>query len=81
MHKVLECMTILHCVIIVSFLSRVQEDNFTFCFIGAESQVISAFMYSDISLELFPTSVGAYGLSLSEYDVTQHRMSHVLQVN
>lgn len=47
---------------------------------GAESQVISASMYFNISLELLPTSAGANGLPLGEYDVTQHRMSHVLQV-
>lgn len=63
-----------------SFLSRWYEVNFAFCATGAESQVISASMYFNISLELLPTSVGAYGLSFGEYDVTQHRMSHVLQV-
>jgi len=67
-------------VITFAFLCREYEDNFTVCYTGAESQVISAFMYSYISLELFAASVGAYGLSLSEYDITQHCMSHVLQV-
>jgi hypothetical protein len=67
-------------IITLTSVSRECENNFAFYSTGAEPQVISAFMYSDISLELLPTSVGAYGLSLSEYDVTRHCMPHVFQV-
>jgi hypothetical protein len=67
-------------IITLTSLSRGCGNNFAFYSTGAEPQVISAFLYSDISLELLPTSVGACGLPLSEYDVTQHCMPHVFQV-
>jgi hypothetical protein len=67
-------------IITFTSVSRGYENNFAFYSAGAEPQIISAFMYSDISLELLPASVGAYGLSLSEYDATQHCMPHVFQV-
>jgi hypothetical protein len=74
------CMYSLVNIITFISVSRGYENNSGFYSTGAEPQIISAFMYSDISLELLPTSAGAYGLSLGEYDVTQHCMPHVFQV-
>lgn len=36
-------------------------------------------MHSDIPVELLPAPAGAHGLSLSEHDAAQHRVSYVLQ--